>query len=1163
MVETVSAQVKTQVLKWLAEAQGAPRSQIEELSELTHTPEGLTFLVDFIDGVVRTEDPGVAARLLRKLVQDVPDQVRESLPLGLRSALTLAGKSAPLAPAAVMGVVKRALRQLLSDLLVNSNEPALGRFLRRSAAAGQRLNLNLLGEAILGQQEASRRLAGTMALLAREDVDYVSLKVSSVVAPHNPWDFEDAVDHIVTALLPLYRIATGAAATGTTKFINLDMEEYRDLDLTLEVFTRLLQRPEFFGLEAGIVLQAYLPEALEAREKLQHWADARVAAGGAPVKVRLVKGANLPMEKVQAELHGWPQAPLHTKIATDANYLRVLDYSLDPQRLESVGIGIAGHNLFHIALAHQWLQTRGLSRQNVDFEALLGMGQAEMAAVARTVGPLRLYTPVVAPENFDAAIAYLVRRLEESANPDNFMTAMGELLTDERVFEREYEKFVAGYNLFLEQREQRPVPNRTQDRVEDRGKTTTLGEFNNEPDTDPALAQNRLWAEEIANQIRVLKELGYYSTLKPYRVDNHRRLNEVLAAAKDAAQNWQRKPLSERAALIHGVGDRLAEQRSRLAALMGAEAGKTLDQSDPEISEAIDFAYYYAAQALKLGQHAPVVPVPRDVTVVTPPWNFPAAIPTGSTLAALAAGSTVILKPAPQTEHVAEMLAQTCWDAGIPKEVLQLVTVDENDMGRALLSDPRVDQIILTGGIETAELFREFNPQAKLFAETSGKNALIITDSADYDEAVKDLLASAFGHAGQKCSAASLVILTGTAASSTRLRDKIIDAISSLKIGYPEELDTQMGPLVEPPGEKLLTGLTELAPGEQWILTPRQLDDDGLLWSPGLRSGVQPGSAFHQTEYFGPVLGVMQAPNLQRAVAWANQVEFGLTAGLHSLDHAEIRYFQENIQAGNVYINRGITGAIVQRQPFGGWKQSSVGPGAKAGGPNYLLGLTSWRDDYTLNTVVPQRAVSDDWDALFAVANQSGPGVTWLQDCSVLDQVAHESYFAPQDPTGMTAEANVLRYFCTPVTVRYNDPGEHRQRPGVIHRNDLLRTLMAGLTAQRRGRRAGTFGPLLQLSVGQDDAALQQLCQRYGIVYTVATEAEFSAAVTRDPRGEQRVRPIGVLEQIAYPVGCAVYDEPPVTDPIIEGQPYLVEQAVSITTHRYGSERLGLRKTLD
>ncbi|MFC6258620.1 aldehyde dehydrogenase family protein, partial [Kocuria oceani] len=338
--------------------------------------------------------------------------------------------------------------------------------------------------------------------------------------------------------------------------------------------------------------------------------------------------------------------------------------------------------------------------------------------------------------------------------------------------------------------------------------------------------------------------------------------------------------------------------------------------------------------------------VPSRLTVVTPPWNFPVAIPAGSALAALAAGSPVVFKPAGPTKRCGAVVAEAIWEAldasGVPRDVLALVDLEERALGRQLVSHPSVDRLILTGAYETAELFRSFRSDLPLLAETSGKNALIVTPSADFDLAAKDVAYSAFGHAGQKCSAASLVILVGSVAKSKRFRNQLVDAVSSLTVDYPTNPAAQMGPLTEPAEGKLLQALTSLEEGQSWLIEPQQLDGTGKLWSPGVRTGVQRGSEFHLVEYFGPVLGVMTAETLEEAVAIQNEVDYGLTGGLHSLDPEEIGYWLEHVQAGNVYVNRGITGAIVQRQPFGGWKKSAVGPGTKAGGPSYLMGLGEW-----------------------------------------------------------------------------------------------------------------------------------------------------------------------------------------------------------------------------
>src|SRR5699024_358592 len=276
------------------------------------------------------------------------------------------------------------------------------------------------------------------------------------------------------------------------------------------------------------------------------------------------------------------------------------------------------------------------------------------------------------------------------------------------------------------------------------------------------------------------------------------------------------------------------------------------------------------------------------LTAVIPPWNFPAAIPAGGVLAALAAGSAVIFKPAPAAARTGAIIAEALWEAGVPRDVLQYVQFPSDEAASELIADSRVDQVILTGAYDTAALFRSLRPDLPIFAETSGKNAIIVTPNADLDLAARDVAASAFGHAGQKCSAASLVITVGSVSRSLRFSTQLADAVLSLQVGPPTDPTAQMGPVIEPPGEKLRSGLTALGDGESWRARPRQLDEEGSLFSPGVRAGVEEGSPFHLTEYFGPVLGVIHADTLEDAVRIQNGTAYGLTAGLHSLEPAEI-----------------------------------------------------------------------------------------------------------------------------------------------------------------------------------------------------------------------------------------------------------------------------------
>ncbi|MGC0250974.1 bifunctional proline dehydrogenase/L-glutamate gamma-semialdehyde dehydrogenase [Pseudactinotalea sp. Z1748] len=1119
------------VRRWLHASRDEPvDAAAKRLSDVLRDENGLAFTVGFVDGVIRPEDPHAAARHLQTLVPLIP----RFLSWPLRTAVRLGASLSTVAPGIVIPIAKASLRQMVRHLVVDASERKLGPALKqiRAKQPGARLNINLLGEAILGKEEAARRVEGTRRLLARDDVDYISIKVSSTVAPHSPWSFDEAVAEAVQALVPLFELAR--TAPGGPKFINLDMEEYKDLDLTLAVFMQLLDRPEFTNLPAGIVLQAYLPDALGATMHLQEWASARVDAGGAPIKIRVVKGANLPMEHVDAEVHNWPVATWDSKKATDASYKAVLDYALHPSRTRAVRVGVAGQNLFDLALAWLLAERRGCTC-DVDIEMLLGMATAEAAAIRKDIGNLLLYTPVVHPQEFDVAIAYLVRRLDEGASDENFMSAVFDLRSDESLFERERARFMDSLAIMPTEV---PASNRDQDRSRPQPAGPREG-FRNTADTDSSVAANRDWAEQIRSRMPT-STLGV-ETAEAGLLTTREALEEVIGTARSAAKGWQELGAGARAEILHRAGDALEARRADLLEVMGAECGKVIEQGDPEVSEAIDFAHYYAESGRRLEQVEGAAFTPSDLTVVTPPWNFPAAIPAGSTLSALASGSTVVIKPAEQAKRTGAVMVEALWEAGVPKDVLQYVQLSERDLGTELISHPGVDQVILTGGYETAELFRSMRPDLQLLAETSGKNAIIVTPSADLDLAAKDVANSAFGHAGQKCSAASLVILVGSVATSARFHRQLLDAVTSMEVGMPWQECAQVGPVIAPPEGKLQRGLTTLGAGENWVLPPRKLDDDGRLWRPGVRAGVAPGSEYHMTEYFGPILGVMTAETLTEAIEMVNEVEYGLTSGLHSLDSAEIDTWLQSVQAGNLYVNRGITGAIVQRQPFGGWKKSSVGNGTKAGGPNYLVSFGTWADRQVTATDVTDpvslRALRAAEDAGISQEDRD-----WLAGALHTDVNAWEQEFGiVRDATGLQSEHNALRYHPTPVTVRFES---ERLR-------DLLRILAA----------AARSGAHVTVSSDTDVApALQPYVGELGIDVFHEDGSTWRARANGLARVGGRVRLIGgsgndlARATDGSPL-LAIYSGPVVSAGRVELLTFLREQAVSITAHRFGTPR--------
>jgi RHH-type proline utilization regulon transcriptional repressor/proline dehydrogenase/delta 1-pyrroline-5-carboxylate dehydrogenase len=1145
--------------EWLESARhdmkGDERKQSAQLARMMDDPAGKALTFALADQVFRPPTPTRSAARFRSLISDygVPKYLPSFEQIGMR----MGAAASAVAPGIVMPLVTAKLRGESSSVVLPGEDARLHPHLEARRAAGMKMNLNQLGEAILGEEEAEKRMTAVLARIASPDCDYLSVKISAIFSQIHLIAHPETVAKLKERLRRLYRAAIAhpvpdGKGGSRPKFINLDMEEYRDLNLTCDVFRGVLEEPEFFKLEAGIVLQAYLPDAWPVQQELTAWTKQRVAQGGAGIKIRIVKGANLAMEKVEAQLHDWPQAPYPTKEEVDANFKRMLHEGCRPENAKFVKIGLASHNLFDLAYA-MLLRTREGVEDRVEFEMLEGMANHQARVVNQAAGGLLLYAPVVSRDDFHSAIAYLVRRLDENTAEENFLRDLFGMTPGDASWVSQRDRFLRACA-----KKDSTVygPRRTQNRATEQPAPLPSGApFHNEPDTDWALPHNVAWIRAKVDALRTAPptvvplciggqvEPGAAEAIgrdpsrpgvEAYRfaLADDAQIERALQTAVAARDAWQSLGTAGRATLLRHAAAQLAKRRGDIIATMVFDAGKAIGEGDVEVSEAIDFANYYAASFSDPAFNDGTTFEPYGTIVVTPPWNFPFAIPCGGVLAALMAGNTVILKPASATTLTGWILANCLLDAGIPREVLQFVACP-GSVGRKLLTDDRTGGVILTGGWETAKMFLDWKPDLRLFAETSGKNALIITAAADPDQAVKDLVKSAFGHSGQKCSAASLAIVEAEVYDNPAFRRQLRDAAASLAVGAPWQYDSIVTPTVVEPGPDLLRGLTQLDPDEEWLLEPRMMDNNPHLWSPGIRLHVTPDSWYRRTECFGPMLGVIRAANLAEAIRIQNASSFGLTGGIHSLDPAEIAEWRERAEIGNAYINRPITGAIVRRQPFGGWKNSSFGPGAKAGGPNYCVLFGTWRTTSLPTLSAPPHArvlgLLEKLAAALPAAAES------LRAAAGSDAYAWDTEFGlGHDPSALPCESNTFRYrpFATGI-VRVD---------ATTTDEDLARILLGTVVT----------ATAVYISIAEPRPWLAAC----GIAAVVEDEAQLTARLVHQTKGWCGMRAPGAspaLKAAAIAAGLRLVDHPVLTNGRLELLWLLREQAVSETLHRYGN----------
>jgi len=1013
------------ILLELTEHFETPRDaeQARVLSGMMRDPRGQVFTTLLADRAYRSSSSKRTVEQARYLLERLgaPEY------LGVFDRLSLAAlrRLGTWVPSLSGTAMLNHIRQETTAFILPAADDELRAYMDQRQRAGVRVNINHLGEAVLGEAEAARRVAGYVALLESPDIDTISVKVSSIFSQLQPLSFERSVARIAERLRTIYRAAINhLGAEQRPKLVTLDMESYRDLPLTVAAFEQTLSEPEFMQLRAGVVLQAYLPDSDGFQLRILDWARQRVSKGGSPIRIRIVKGANLAAERVESELRGWPSPIYPTKAEVDANFKRLALRALEPENLACAEVGLASHNLFDVCFGLVASASRGVV-QHTCFELLEGMANPLVRALTQLGARVLVYAPIVDQHEFPSAIAYLTRRLDENTSPQNYLAHSFGIQLDSPEWQQEQARF---QQACARVEAVSSSPRRTQNRSTAAFTLDVNTPFQNEPDTDFGLAANRSyvrdWLTRVAGKHFTVAssrttsagggagELPGFDPSRPGHVPYSIRLAsaELIDSCLERALKAQRQAGysdAQRREWLRQAARALRDARGELIALMALDAGKRAEEADIEVSEAIDFAEYYLRCQRDLSLDPRVAAAPRGVVVVTPPWNFPLAIAVGGVFAALVAGNAVILKPALETPLVAQRACELMWEAGVPESLLQFI-VCEDDVGSQLITDPRTSTVVLTGATSTARLFHRLRPELYLLAETGGKNALIVSAMSDREQAIQDILASAFGHAGQKCSALSQLILEREVYTDPGFRSTLEDAARSLKVGSAWELDSFVTPLIHPPSELQLRALTELEPGESWLLEPRFDATNPRLVSPGIKLGVLRGSRTHRTEFFCPLLSVLEASDLRDAINIANDTHYGLTAGLHSLDEREQEYFIEHMQAGNLYVNRKITGAIVRRQPFGGWKESSFGPGAKAGGPNYVaqfVELRSAQAPSAANAALPAR-VEDLLGVLARTLDASG-----LRPAAAEFAAAHTRWFASAcDESQLRGEDNLLSY---------------------------------------------------------------------------------------------------------------------------------------------------------
>ncbi|MEA2100395.1 MAG: bifunctional proline dehydrogenase/L-glutamate gamma-semialdehyde dehydrogenase, partial [Campylobacterota bacterium] len=943
--------------------------------------------------------------------------------------------------------------------------------------------------------------------------------------------------------------------------------------ITIDSFKYVLQKEEFKDLEAGIVIQTYLPDAIIYIKDLYQWAKKRVMSGGAPIKIRIVKGANQEMELTEASLRGWSNVTYSSKSESDANFKIAMNFLLDPEVAPYVQTGVASHNLFDHALAMLLAKQRGVERY-VSAEMLEGMSEAAYEILKEQGINVILYAPTATKETFTNAIAYLVRRFDENTAEQNFLRHSFNLEVDTPAWERLIKSYDDSVAIMPSVKQ---TPNRTQDRSTEvkQNIDTESYHFKNESDTDFVLKANREWVEKIREKwqnigenggfeaypvvggnnvvrdeyIEVIDKSQYHEKKSAgrYVEASHEDMQIALQTAKEDVDGWRELSVEQRQKIFMDVANEFRVARGDLIGIAAAEVGKVFSETDVEISEAIDFLNFYPYSVVKISSLTGVQTTPKGVGLVISPWNFPIAIPVGGIAASLAAGNTVILKPAKDSILCGYRLCQCFWDAGVSKNTLQFLPAKGSDVGERMIPSEDIDFTIFTGGEKTAYDIIKSRPDIYLSAETGGKDATIVTALADRDQAIKNVVISAFHNSGQKCSATSLLVLERELFEDEGFKRTLKEAVESLQTGSVWDFSNRIGTLVNLPSGALEKSLGYLDEGEEWLVKPSFADKDNpYMLKPSVRWGTKKSDFCHMNELFGPVLSVMCAENLDDAIDIVNSTGYGLTSGIETLDKREQNYWQERVLAGNLYINRGTTGAIVTRQPFGGMGKSAIGSGKKAGGFNYVSQFmninykeTNLYESCSTKYINQMRSFLTR-DTLFNDECESA-----LRYICNFSHWYEAEFLKEHDYTHIRGESNIIRYLpVKSVLLRIED-------------GDLLEEILTSIMAIKM------IGAKLHISVPKESNKAELLWLKSIQSAFIGKDDSF----TRDEAGEiiakieqvQRVRflhPDNVTQDIYKAVSTkAIYiaRENFVSHGRLELMHYFIEQSISNSYHRYGN----------
>ena len=928
------------------------KKKITYYNKILNTPKGKAFVSNLLDQSFRS-----ASR--PKIIDQISHLsyhygTPSFFPVSLKATLftlNLLGKSFPHFFATIMQ--KILIKESLNALSF-ADSFHLHKYLQ--ANKEKQVVLSLIQSISFGHKSIEKHLINILRLIANPQIKTICINIADLASFRTHYKTFDELEE------NLKKIFRASLKNDKDKLIIINIENHSELDLSLEVFKKILLSDEFLEVKMGISLQAYFPESFEIQKDLIEKAKKRLAKNGTPILIRITKGEKLIQEQINAAKNNWPSPTYLSKVETDANFKKMLILGFDKQNAKAANIAVVTSNVFDISFALLFIKEKQIEPY-VYFEIAAGRSRnAIRRALEALIGKnLKILCPIVFKKNFHLACNYLLSKINDVTNSENIVSQLSTLYPGTKKWEEQFDNF----KLSLEKIDK--ISNKRKQK-QDREKIIKISNhinFENEPMTDFSIKENVLWTEKIiekaityrvedipliidgenitTTQIAFGKNPSKPNTnFYKYSLSDENLIQRAIKTAKENEEKWSKSPVEKRCEILLTLAQKLREKRAFFIQNLIVDVGKTALEADREVSDAIDAIEYHTKHMLDLTRAKEDIKFESKGTfLIIPSWNFPLSTAAEEITSALVSGNTLILKPLATCPLICYEFVLLMYEASVPKGVLQYLNCSDDIFEKKLIADPRINSVVIFTSAKYARKLIALRNGLEISAITGGINTILVTANSDKEQAIQAIINSAFCFSGQKFSSASILILEKEVYNDLEFKNNLKDAAQNLIVGSALDSSSIVTPLSKEIDPELKRALLTLDTDESWLLKPHQDKDNPNLFSPGIKYGTQIDSFTKTHELYGPILSVMQANDLDEAIKIANTSKYALSSSLHSLDNRCHAKWLNNIQGGNYYINTKNINAKIRRQPFGGYKDSSFGPGYKSGGQNYILNFVN------------------------------------------------------------------------------------------------------------------------------------------------------------------------------------------------------------------------------